>query len=419
MKYLDKDGLTYLWGKIKAKIPTKTSELTNDSGFSTFSGSYNDLTNKPTIPAQLSAGSHIDITNNTIKNTGVWSVTESASSAANGTIQVVTGTSGGDSTVNVGVKGLNNAAYKNVDTSIASSPGTNLPTSTAVKNFVEGKGYITSYTESDPIFSASAAHGISSSDITNWNSKTSNIGTITSVKMNGSTVASSGEADLGTVLTSHQSIKTINSNTITGTGNVSVGTITKVQANGTDVSSSGTANIPSATTSRYGVTKLSSSTSSTSTTLAATPSAVKSAYDLADSAANVASVASSASASALEMATIEVSKDNNTNPTKVSYKFSNGLMINTVKISYSNVGCNTQWGGTYASTTQSRVAYQTAFTTVFSITATCRPSSGNHWCMLNETSTNELTQIPAYSFVRGTKTNVTGTLFITAIGTWN
>ena len=30
------------------EIPTKTSQLENDSGFSTFSGSYNDLTNKPT-----------------------------------------------------------------------------------------------------------------------------------------------------------------------------------------------------------------------------------------------------------------------------------------------------------------------------------------------------------------------------------
>lgn len=35
----------------KPTIPTKTSELTNDSGFTTFSGDYNDLTNKPTIPA--------------------------------------------------------------------------------------------------------------------------------------------------------------------------------------------------------------------------------------------------------------------------------------------------------------------------------------------------------------------------------
>ena len=43
------------------------------------------------------------------------------------------------------------------------------------------------------------------------------------------------------------------------------------------------ANIPAASTSAYGVTKLSSSTSSTSTTLAATASAVKSAYDLANS----------------------------------------------------------------------------------------------------------------------------------------
>lgn len=33
------------------RIPTKTSDITNDSGFTTFSGSYNDLTNKPTIPS--------------------------------------------------------------------------------------------------------------------------------------------------------------------------------------------------------------------------------------------------------------------------------------------------------------------------------------------------------------------------------
>lgn len=50
--------------------------------------------------------------------------------------------------------------------------------------------------------------------------------TITSVKMNWSTVASSWEADLGTVITSHQNIKTINWNTITWTGNVQVWTLT-------------------------------------------------------------------------------------------------------------------------------------------------------------------------------------------------
>ena len=61
------------------------------------------------------------------------------------------------------------------------------------------------------------------------------------------------------------------------------GTITKVQANGTDVASSGTANIPAASTSAYGVTELSSATDSTSEALAATPKAVKAAYDLAAS----------------------------------------------------------------------------------------------------------------------------------------
>lgn len=34
----------------KPSIPTKTSELINDSGFSNFDGNYENLTNKPTIP---------------------------------------------------------------------------------------------------------------------------------------------------------------------------------------------------------------------------------------------------------------------------------------------------------------------------------------------------------------------------------
>lgn len=60
------------------------------------------------------------------------------------------------------------------------------------------------------------------------------------------------------------------------------GTITGISVNGTSVATSGVANIPAASTSKYGVTKLSSATNSTSTTLAATASAVKSAYDLAN-----------------------------------------------------------------------------------------------------------------------------------------
>ena len=61
------------------------------------------------------------------------------------------------------------------------------------------------------------------------------------------------------------------------------GTITGVSANGTSVATSGVANIPAASTSKYGVTKLTSATNSASTVLAATASAVKAAYDLANS----------------------------------------------------------------------------------------------------------------------------------------
>ena len=38
---------------------------------------------------------------------------------------------------------------------------------------LSAQGYITSFTETDPVFTASAAYGITSSDITNWNAKVS------------------------------------------------------------------------------------------------------------------------------------------------------------------------------------------------------------------------------------------------------
>ena len=42
---------------------------------------------------------------------------------------------------------------------------------TNVSAFTNDAGYLTSYTETDPAFTASAAHGITSTDITNWNGK--------------------------------------------------------------------------------------------------------------------------------------------------------------------------------------------------------------------------------------------------------
>lgn len=61
---------------------------------------------------------------------------------------------------------------KSVDVSV--------PTKTS--DLTNDSGYLTSYTESDPVFNASPAHDITSNDIANWNSKTSNVGTITGVQ---------------------------------------------------------------------------------------------------------------------------------------------------------------------------------------------------------------------------------------------
>lgn len=110
-----------------------------------------------------------------------------------------------------------------------------IPTKTS--DLTNDSGFITGYIETDPTV-PSHVKNITQANITSWNNKsdfsgnyndlsnkptipivpsnvssftndagyTTNIGTITSVKMNGTTVANSGEANLGTVITEHQDI---------------------------------------------------------------------------------------------------------------------------------------------------------------------------------------------------------------------
>lgn len=88
-------------------VPTKTSDLTNDSGF--IDSSYHDSTKQNTITS------------------------------------------------------TNKLDYSLID---------NTPTiPSKTSDLTNDSGYITGYTETDPIFSSSAASGITSSDITNWNNK--------------------------------------------------------------------------------------------------------------------------------------------------------------------------------------------------------------------------------------------------------
>ena len=78
-----------------------------------------------------------------------------------------------------------------------------------------------SFTETDPTI-ASYIKAITQSDITNWNSKTSNVGTITGITMNGASKGTSGVVDLGTILTEHQTLKTINNTSLVGSGNITI-----------------------------------------------------------------------------------------------------------------------------------------------------------------------------------------------------
>ena len=85
----------------------------------------------------------------------------------------------------------NGTAWTNIDQSTITPDLTGY----ATQSWVTGQGYITN--ESDPVFSASAAAGITAANIASWNSKTSNTGTVTSITLTsgtGITVSNSGTA---------------------------------------------------------------------------------------------------------------------------------------------------------------------------------------------------------------------------------
>ena len=180
-------------------IPSKTSDLTNDSGFitgytetdpifsasaasgitssditswnnkSTFSGNYNDLTNKPTIPDELSDLSD-DSTHRLVTDTEktTWNNKSNFSGSYNDLTNKPTIPTVNDATLTIQKNGTTIDTF----TANASSNKTvNVTVPTKVSDLTNDSGFITSYTETDPVFTASAAHGISSSDITNWNGK--------------------------------------------------------------------------------------------------------------------------------------------------------------------------------------------------------------------------------------------------------
>lgn len=116
------------------------------------SGSYADLSNKPTIP---------------VVPTNVSSFTNDAGYLSAIPSEYIT-----DTELATAIAGkANSADLATVATSGSYADLTGKPTiptvPTNVSAFTNDAGYLTSYTESDPVFSASAASGITSADITN------------------------------------------------------------------------------------------------------------------------------------------------------------------------------------------------------------------------------------------------------------
>lgn len=145
------DGTSVVSGGV-AQIDLTGKADTADLATVATSGSYNDLSNKPTIPT---VPSNVSAFNNDAGYITGYTETDPVflASAAHGI------TSSNISTWN--------GKYTKPSTGI---PKTDL--ATAVQTSL-GKAdtALQSYTETDPVFAASAAHGISSSDITAWNNK--------------------------------------------------------------------------------------------------------------------------------------------------------------------------------------------------------------------------------------------------------
>ena len=133
--------------------------------------------------SDYSAGANIDITNNVISVTGITIPTSNTAFT-------------------------NDAGYVN---------------SGEVETQITSKGYITGYTESDPVFQASAASGISEQDISNWNNKLDSSALTpyyTSAQTdNAISNATSGKQD---TLVSGTNIKTINNQSLLGSGNIEI-----------------------------------------------------------------------------------------------------------------------------------------------------------------------------------------------------
>lgn len=143
-------------GAISLTIPSKTSDLTNDSGYLTTSDIASVMTYKGTKANYAALPSSGNTTGD------VWHLTDTGAEWAwDGSAWQELGTAIDLS--GYATKATTLAGYGITDAKIQNG------TITLGSNTITP---LTSFTETDPVFTASPAHGIATSDITNWNGKT-------------------------------------------------------------------------------------------------------------------------------------------------------------------------------------------------------------------------------------------------------
>ena len=286
-KYLDLTGLSHFWDKIKAKIPTKTSQLTNDSGFVNSSGNVATATTLQTYLYNRSDATNIWVkiaTTTITKKASQWEEkhaflfikgTHNSNYNQNGIIAIdatgngqsgivgsynaqfmtatkdidlsnfyieyLNGDSETDGVVNFWVKIATNR-YASWQVKILQNNGWTIKGATATTTAMPTTGY----TGKNAVLSGNSLKATQDSDgnqinttyykASNPNGYTSNTGTITGIKMNGASKGTSGVVDLGTVITAHQDISG-KQNKLTAGSNIQISSDNTISATDTTYSS--------------------------------------------------------------------------------------------------------------------------------------------------------------------------------------
>lgn len=290
-KYLDSNGLLYLWSKIKAAMPKKTSELTNDSGYITIKDVPEGAvasTTTPKMNGTASVGTETAFARGDHVHPSDTTKVDKVSGKGLSTNDYTT-------TEKNKLAGIDEGANKTVVDSAMSSTSTNPVQNKAVYDSlatkvdkVSGKGLSTNdYTSDEKTKLAGIDEGanktvvdaaMSSTSTNPVQNKAVNSALSNKVdKVDGKELSSNDYTDAEKTklegIEEKANNYTLPNATSSTLGGVKVGTNISV--------SNGTISVATGTTSAVGVVKLENAASA-STTTAATPAAVKAVKDIAD-----------------------------------------------------------------------------------------------------------------------------------------